>query len=520
MKSPSLLSCWWGFFWQFTLGRLKTGFAVRHYLPLLLLVGLVLAGRAAAQTFKSLHSFRASDGANPAGGLVLSGNTLYGTTESGGLGPGTVFALNTDGTGLSTLHQFAPFPLFIYTNFDGVNPKAGLVLSGNTLYGTTAFGGSSANGTVFAVKTDGTDFTVLHHFTITTYDGSSSTNGDGANPVSTLIISGNTLYGTALNGGTSGNGTLFAVGTDGTGFQILHNFTMSSTNSSCVYTNSDGAIPDFGFLSGNTLYGTATSGGSYGNGTIFSLHTDGSGFTTLHNFTNSDGAYPSSGLVLSSNTLYGTTVSGGSDGNGTIFSVHIDGAGFSMLHSFTAFLSQSIINNDGAGPQSLVISGNTLFGSAQIGGRSGHGTVFAVNIDGTDFTTLHDFAAPTNFPPEGYYPSSGLVLSKNVLYGTTLHGGGYSGNFDPDGNGTIFSISLPASPPRLTMIASGENLILSWLTNHAGFDYSDYILQCTTNLGSSVWTTNLPPPVVSNGRYTVTNPISGAHQFFRLGRFF
>src|SRR5437868_4629434 len=77
-----------------------------------------------------------------------------------------------------------------YTNFDGVNPNAGLIFSGNALYGTTAAGGSSGKGTVFAVNSDGTGFTVLHNFT-----GGS----DGASPWDGLIVWGNTLYGTAYS---------------------------------------------------------------------------------------------------------------------------------------------------------------------------------------------------------------------------------------------------------------------------------------------------------------------------------
>src|SRR5258708_31096052 len=68
-----------------------------------------------------------------------------------------VFAVNTDGTGFTTLHNFA--------SYDGADPVAGLILSGDTLYGTTAGGASSGNGTVFAVKTDGTGFSILHSFT-------------------------------------------------------------------------------------------------------------------------------------------------------------------------------------------------------------------------------------------------------------------------------------------------------------------------------------------------------------------
>ena len=78
-------------------------------------------------------------------------------------------------------------------------------------------------------------------------------------------------------------------------------------------------------------------GGSSGNGTVFAVNTDGTGFTTLHSFTGgSDGADPNAGLILSGNTLYGTASHGGSSGNGTVFAVNTDGTGFTNLHSFTA----------------------------------------------------------------------------------------------------------------------------------------------------------------------------------------
>src|SRR5207248_2234199 len=119
-------------------------------------------------------------------------------------------------------------------------------------------------------------------------------NSDGANPNAGLIISGSTLYGTVAAGGSFGHGTVFAVDTNGAGFTILHSFTGSS----------DGANPWAGLiLSGNTLFGTAYSGGSSGHGTVFKVNTDGSGFTTLHSFTyGSDGAGPIGGLILTNNT--------------------------------------------------------------------------------------------------------------------------------------------------------------------------------------------------------------------------
>ena len=113
------------------------------------------------------------------------------------------------------------------------------------------------------------------------------------------------MYGTTDGCGLAA-GTVFAINTDGSGFTTLYNFTsLSGTNSSGAYTNSDGAYPGAGLiLSGNTLYGTAEYGGSSGVGTVFSVNTDGTGFTTLYSFTNgSDGARPFAGLILSGDTL-------------------------------------------------------------------------------------------------------------------------------------------------------------------------------------------------------------------------
>src|SRR2546428_47705 len=146
----------------------KTLIINRSVMPALLAVlNLIPAGRMTAQTFTTLHSFTATDpdtyangdGAHPLAGLITnsSGNTLYGTAYvGGGSGAGTVFKLNTDGTGFTTLHSFT------FTNSDGGYPLTSLILSDNTLYGTARFGGREGNGTVFAVHTDGSGFTNLH----------------------------------------------------------------------------------------------------------------------------------------------------------------------------------------------------------------------------------------------------------------------------------------------------------------------------------------------------------------------
>jgi hypothetical protein len=71
-----------------------------------------------------------------------------------------------------------------------------------------------------------------------------------------------------------------------------------------------------------------------------------------------------------------------------------------------------------------------------------------------------------------------------------------------------------AAPPQLIITPSSENVVLTWPTNAAGFN-----LQSTMNLGpEAIWTTNCLDPAVVNGQYTVTNPISGSQQFYRLSR--
>jgi uncharacterized repeat protein (TIGR03803 family) len=272
--------------------------------------------------FHTVHNFQSlSDGSNPRSGLLLSGNTLYGTAENGGSGTyGTVFGVNTDGSGFTNLHSFVP-------GTDGANPAAGLFLASGNLYGTTQLGGAPGYGTVFRADTPGTSFADLHTFTNSV---------DGARPFGSLVLSGNTLYGTTSQGGSGGSsaGTVFKINVDGSGFTTLHTFTQNS---------GDGNYPQAELaLSGSTLFGTTWLGGAAGRGSVFTINTDGTGFSVIYSFsagtgpfpqTNSDGALPVSGLALSCTALYGTTSSGGTTGNGTIFRLSLPPPQLSVARS-------------------------------------------------------------------------------------------------------------------------------------------------------------------------------------------
>jgi uncharacterized repeat protein (TIGR03803 family) len=249
-----------------------------------------------------LYSFAGgSDGKIPVARLLAVGTSLYGTTEYGGdlsCNCGTVFKVTTSGTE-SVLHSF------VAGKSDGAYPLAGLIDVGGVLYGTTFEGGPNS-GTVFKITTAGAEGLVYG------FAGGS----DGLGPLDTLLNVNGTLYGTTqIGGGANNAGTVFKVTTAGQE-TVLYSFSGLP----------DGAFPAAGLSNVNgTLYGTTKAGGLtgcgfYGCGTIFKVTTSGTE-TVLHSFaSSSDGTIPLGGLVNLNGTLYGTTSSGGASGAGTVFS--------------------------------------------------------------------------------------------------------------------------------------------------------------------------------------------------------
>lgn len=369
---------------------------------------LCLGIHARAQTYTTLHSFGTDNGGFHPWDLMLSGTNLYGTTRDGGrYGIGTVFKLNTDGSGYSVLKNFG--------HGEGTGPPT-LLLSGTTLFGTAHYGGSNGCGTVFKLGTDGSDFSLLHTFSAEV----SSTNDDGAFPSGGLVASGTTLYGTALAGGHNGYGTIFRVNVDGGGFTVLRHF-----------GGLDGMSPAARLvLSGSTLFGTTKSGGGGGYGTVFKINTDGTGYTVLKSFSLMDGAVPESPLVLSGSTLYGTCDAGGAFRFGTVFKVNTDGTGFAVLRSFN--------DSDGRPPAAGLVSvGGVLYGTTSAGGSyQENGEIFQINTDGSGFALLKSFTG-TN----GANPYTTLVADGTTLYGATVNGGRLAG-------GVLFSFSLLPGVPK------------------------------------------------------------------------
>ncbi|MGA9943595.1 MAG: choice-of-anchor tandem repeat GloVer-containing protein [Candidatus Cybelea sp.] len=330
---------------------------------------------------KVLHTFagNGSDGCNPQAALIDLGGTLYGTTHGGGMygcgiysgynyDPcGTVFRI-TPGGKEKVLHYFGR-----YDSDDGDSPAAPLIAVKGTLYGTASQGGGHFCagsgyqfhcGAVFAVTLTGIEKVL--------YDFSKRTNGHF--PRAGLVHVGRTLYGTTSQGGSyscdhyRGCGTVFSLTTGGKE-KTLYFFG----------SGSDGRFPRAGPIEINGMfYGTTAGGGSYscngfypGCGTIFSITVNGTE-KVLHSFgSGSDGSAPLASLIDVKGTLYGTTSSGGTYGYGTVFSISTTGTE-KVLHSFGS-------GSDGSTPQaSLIDVKGTLYGTTSRGGTHGDGTVFAL----------------------------------------------------------------------------------------------------------------------------------------------
>lgn len=347
-----------------------------------------------AWTETVIYSFKIQpDCAGPEAGLVFdeAGN-LYGTSATGANEAGCVFELipPTQPGGSWT-------ESVIYTFMSCAHcPHAplGLTLGWHgSLYGTTEFGGTIADGAVFRLsKSSGT--WVLDVIYSLGQDAS-----DGKEPRAGLFAdkAGN-LYGTTNDGGDADCGTVFELSppiTPGVGWteSVLYRFTGAE---------GDGSAPEAPLVldpAGN-LYGTTVGGGEHENGTIFELS-------------------PNEGGGWTETILYAFI--GGSDGSGPFSGLVLDGAG-------------------------------NLYGEAYSGGRIaklcpyGCGTAFELSppsVAGGAWTetTLHEFRTGYETTIDGIGPNGGLVFGlSGSLYGTTRAGGATVNEFGFNGYGAIFSV--------------------------------------------------------------------------------
>ncbi|MEO6694692.1 MAG: choice-of-anchor tandem repeat GloVer-containing protein, partial [Ignavibacteria bacterium] len=170
--------------------------------------------------FSVIYSFHKSSGHEPHGRLTLGsdGHTLYGITKSGGDNDvGVVFSFDINNSVYIALHTFQKG-----IKEDGYTSEHGyLAMDNNILFGLTQYGGVNDKGTIFSLKTDGSDYKLLHSF------GSDSK--DGKSPFGSLKMLNGFLYGTTQDGGENDRGTVFKIQLDGKDHEILYSFDCSTS---------------------------------------------------------------------------------------------------------------------------------------------------------------------------------------------------------------------------------------------------------------------------------------------------
>jgi len=412
---------------------------VKHVVVLALALGVVLATIprcVAASSSSTIYSFGTTqpiDGGVPKGSLTYVNGLLFGRTTttltaptpggppSGSYGVIFHFDPNNVASSYSIDHVFAGHP------DDGDNPRHDAMTPFNgQLYGTTLEGGTNNTGIIFSIGQDGTGYQELFSLAKPTGDQSHSC----------FVVTDNILYGMTADGGDSGEGVIFAFDPFMSNFQTLYSFMCGSL----------GKEPH-GRLTldpnGTTLYGMTRKGGNHDFGVVFSIDTNGTNYTELHDFGGggSDGATSDHGYVVQSgHHLYGMTINGGHHNDGVIFKLNIDDQSFQLLHKFGE------THHDGKNPYgSLLLVNDKLYGTTANGGDNDMGTVFVINTDGNNYQRLYSFGGQTN---DGSKPIDNVILVNGWLYGMTTEGGA-------KGQGTIFKVSptpsrSPTPAPRPT----------------------------------------------------------------------
>jgi uncharacterized repeat protein (TIGR03803 family) len=373
------------------------GFNLAPFFALALLVaGNAFAPRLSGQEFDVLHTFLPADGfgTNPSQVLQGADGALYGVAQQSG---GSIFRISTDGTGFVVLH-----------NFGGSTPSGLVQGVDGVLYGTIA----SAPGSLFRMNADGSNFAIIHAF---------GGPHDGFDPYGLLQGIDGRLYGSTNEGNVGASlGVIYAIGTDGGGYTVLHTF-----------DGTTGANPTTALIQGSDrrLYGVTQNGGVDNLGVVYGLNADGTGFAVLHSFTNTgDGSTPLAPLVQGFDSrLYGGTISSRTR-DGKLFSINPDGTAFAVIADIPdiEYISKLVQGRN-----------NVIYGATSNLGQANFGTLFQVNTDGTNYQVGHVFLGS----PDGGVGVSLIQGADGRFYGTAALGGAV-----PAGIGTVFAYTAPATP--------------------------------------------------------------------------
>lgn len=347
----------------------------------------------------NIQRFNGEYGQDP---LLLNDDEIFLITSQFGRNDGGVLNhVDTSGSGNDIFH-FGNSP-------NGFRPNGGVIrASDGKLYGTTTIGGVDGNGVVYSMNVDGTGYVRLHQFI----------DIEGYNPSGKLFeASDGKLYGACRDGGTNGLGCIFRLNKNGTGFQVIYDYTTYTG----AYSPVGGLVED-----GGVLYGV----NFWPYGSIFKINKDGSNYTEIKVFTPpGDLQFPYNGVKVGRNYLYGACGYGGAANKGGIFRMKKDGSSFEVLHEFDG-------TTDGELPVGapLIARNGKIYGSTGYGGADGYGLLFRMDTTGSNFTILRQLSTS-----DGNYPWTDMIqASDSLIYGGTSTGGANNG-------GTLFRMNLDGS---------------------------------------------------------------------------
>jgi uncharacterized repeat protein (TIGR03803 family) len=409
--------------------------------------------------------------------LTIYNNSIYGTSRVGGTSNlGYVFKVNTDGTGFTHLIDFEQ-------NGKAIEPRSSLIVVNDFLYGV-ADGGQNHCGVIYRLNPDGSVYDVVYNFS-----------GDlqgGYLPRGELSYQDGFLYGVNFSGGKNNIGTIFKVKTDGTQYSDIYNYSNSSvgsanniilgadnilygttytvgSNYACLFKiNTDGInytkLWDFNIVDGyspegdlrfhnNAVFGECYSGAANDLGCLFEFNTTDSVYSKLKEFyTYSEWNWS---FALTDNSIYYGSSESDKCSTGTIVKVPVNGGDVTVVYNFnTCPLTERH-------PDNIFFHGSKIYGHTG-GGDRGFGTIFSMNPDGSGYTRIFepetgqniDYYSIITVEGDWFYGSGSSRDGKGCLFKIRSDGSSFTPIFTLDGindknlgqvfysNGTFFCSTL------------------------------------------------------------------------------
>ena len=363
---------------------------------LVALLSMVEGASASASSYVTLYQFTdKADGGEPSGVIQDAAGTVYGQTAAGGtlpcttqhgshlVGCGTVYSLSKVG-GFKVLASFhGP---------NGAYGASGLTLFNSVLIGATSAGGASDDGVIYAVKTDGSRFTLVHQFS----------GADGVQPIGPLVVGKNgVFYGITLVGGpgnpSKNTGVLFSLTTAGT-FKVLHSFSVASGENPTTLL----ATPS-GTLVGSTFYGGPTNPNycPSGCGVVFSFDPQRLKYTVFKTFDGEVETSPYLGSVGADGTVYGN--------NNNLFSISPSGV-YQVLGQTLPLIGSFPTSGPALAPD------GSLYGTYTQNIGANNGTLYSYSAGA--------FGLAYTFGDDGIKPQAEpTVTPAGFVLGTTTFGG-------------------------------------------------------------------------------------------------